>query len=270
MNKRKFAVSSADDAPATAPILLKGTIEDNLKTAARLGYSGIEVHMREDAAVDFEKINRAAQETGARVAMVVTGRLGTEGGCSLVADEPYIIRSALDGMRQYIDIAEKLGAGIVVGWVKGNVPKGGSREKYLGRLAQNLEILAAYGADRGVTLNLEVINRYETNIFNNAEETLSFLDEYALSNCFVHLDTFHMGIEETDAQAAIRKCKGRIGYFHLADNTRRYPGSGCLDFKGILGALDEAGYDGYLSIECLPEPSGIEAAERAIDFLKKL
>jgi sugar phosphate isomerase/epimerase len=270
MNNRKFAVSSADDAPATAPILLRGTIADNLKEAARLGYDGIEVHMREDAAVDFEKIDRVTQETGTRVAMVVTGRLGTEGGCSLVADEPYIIRAALDGMRQYIDVAEKLGAGIVVGWVKGSVPRGGSREKYLGRLAKNLGILAAYGADRGVALNLEVINRYETNIFNTAEETLSFLDEYALGNCFVHLDTFHMGIEEADACAAIRKCKGRIGYMHLADNTRRYPGSGCFDFRRILGALDEAGYDGYLSVECLPDPSGTEAAKRAVDFLKNL
>src|SRR5665647_846957 len=115
MNNRKFAVSSADDAPMTVPILLKGTIEDNLKEAARLGYGGIEVHMREDAAVDFEKIDRVTQETGTHVAMVVTGRLGTEGGCSLVADEPYISKATLDGMRQYIDIAEKLGAGIVVG-----------------------------------------------------------------------------------------------------------------------------------------------------------
>ena len=130
---------------------------------------------------------------------MVTGRLGTEGGCSLVADEPYIIRAALDGMRQYIDIAEKLGSRNRRRMGPREMcPKGGSREKYLGRLAKNLGILAAYGADRGVKLNLEVINRYETNIFNSAEETLSFLDEYALGNCFVHLDTFHMGIEEAE------------------------------------------------------------------------
>jgi sugar phosphate isomerase/epimerase len=157
-----------------------------------------------------------------------------------------------------------------VGWVKGSVPKGGDREKYLDRLAKNLRILAAYGADRGVPLNLEVINRYETNILNTAEETLSFLDTHALNNCFVHLDSFHMGIEETDMSAAIGRCGSRIGYVHLADNTRGYPGSGSFDFRGILGALDEAGYGGWLSVECLPDPSGPLAAERAIAFLKKI
>ena len=37
-----------------------------------------------------------------------------------------------------------------------------------------------------------------------------------------------------------------------------------------MSALDEVGYDGYLSVECLPDPSGIEAAKRAIDFLNNL
>ena len=202
--------------------------------------------------------------------MVITGRLNTEGMCSLVADEPYIVSATMDGMRQYIDMAQKLGAGIVIGWVKGNVPKGGKREKYLDRLAKNLRVLASYGAERNVKLNLEVINRYEVNIFTTARETMDFLEKYQLDNCYVHLDTFHMGIDECDPVEAIRLCRGKLGYFHLADNSRRYPGSGQFDFSCILNALEEIGYDGYLSVECLPWPTGEEAAQRALMFLKDL
>jgi sugar phosphate isomerase/epimerase len=54
---------------------------------------------------------------------------------------------------------------------------------------------------------------------------------------------------------------------HIADNTRRFPGSGQFDFQRILKALDEVGYEGYLSVECIPEPSGEEAAAQAIRFL---
>ena len=96
---------------------------------------------------------------------------------------------------------------------------------------------------------------------------MEFLEGYQLDNCYVHLDTFHMGIEECDPVRAIQRCQGRLGYMHIADNTRRFPGSGQFDFQRILKALDEVGYEGYLSVECIPEPSGEEAAAQAIRFL---
>ena len=125
----RYAVSSADDAPESAPILLKGTIEENLHKAAALGYQAIEVHTREDAELDYAAIDAAMEETGVRVAMIVTGRLNTEGECSLTSVLPYIVSATMDGMRSYIDMAQRLRADIVIGWVKGNVPKGGKRDK---------------------------------------------------------------------------------------------------------------------------------------------
>lgn len=270
MREWKYALSSAPEAPDTAPILLRGSVEENLEKAAAMGYSAIEVHTREDVQYDYASLRRAYARTGAKVGMVITGRLNTEGMCSLIADEPYITVAAMDGMRRYIDMACELQADIVIGWIKGVVPKGGIREKYMDRLAKNLHSLSAYSMAHNVKLNLEVINRYETNIFNTAAETVAFLEKYALDHCYVHLDTFHMGIEETDPLEAIRVCKGRLGYFHLADNTRLYPGSGRFDFQEILRTLEEVGYNGYLSVECLPRPSGEEAARRAISYLKGL
>lgn len=270
MRKWKLAVSTADEAPATAPILLQGSVVDNLQKAADLGYDAIEVHTREDVELDYDAIRAAYDTTGTRVAMVITGRLNTEGMCSLIADEPYIVSATMDGMRQYIDMAQALNADIVVGWVKGNVPKGGKREKYIDRLAKNLKTLAGYAAERNVRLNIEIINRYEVNIFTTADEFMSFLEKYQIENCYAHLDTFHMGIDECDPVEAIRRCKGKLGYFHIADNSRRYPGTGQINFTRILNALDEIDYDGFLSVECLPYPTGEEAAKNAAAYLKGL
>lgn len=272
MKQWKIAVSSADAAPLTAPILMLGGVADNLRKAGALGFQAIEVHTREDVELDYEGIAQAAAESGCKVGMIITGRLNTEGKCDLISDIPYITKAAIDGMKQYIDMAHKVGAeGIVVGWVKGNVPAGGDRAKYMARLAKNFKILNDYGKEKGVRLNIEVINRYEVNVFTTAEETMSFLEAHPeLDNCYAHLDTFHMNIDECDPVAAIRRCKGRLGYFHLADNSRRYPGSGQLDFKTMFETLEEIGYDGYLSIECLPYPTHEEAAKKGIEYVKNI
>ncbi len=269
MKKWKYAVSSADDAPSTAPILLKGSICENLKTASELGYDAIEVHTRPDEAFDYEAIAEAEKKYGTKVAMIITGRLNTEGKCSLIDDRPYVVDAAMKGMKQYIEIAAKMKADLVVGWIKGNVPAGGNRKKYMDRLAKNLRELAVYAKERSVKLNVEIINRYEVNIFTTAEEFMNFLDEYKIDNLYPHLDAFHMGIDECDPVKAIETCKGQIGYFHLADNSRRYPGTGQFDFKKLLQALEQSGYDGYLSVECLPWPDGVSAAKEAIAYMKK-
>lgn len=269
MKKWKYALSTADTAPKSSPILLHGEIEENLKRAAAFGYHAIEVHMRETKEPDYGLIEKAQKEYGTKVCMVITGRLMTEGMCSLTDDRPYAMSAAMDGMKQYIDTAAKLGAGIVIGWAKGNIPPGGCPERYQERLGRNLQILEKYGSERGVSLNLEVINRYETNWLNTAAETMDFLDTYGLKNCYVHLDTFHMGIEEADSAAAVRLCKNKLGYVHIADNTRKYPGSGSFDFETILEALAEIGYDGYLSLECLPLPDGETAARKAMGHFRQ-
>lgn len=270
MRKWGFALSSADQALPSAPILLTGTIEQNMVTAAELGYQAIEVHMREDAVIHYDTVRRLMQDTGVQISMIISGRLNTEGKCSLIADEPYITSAAMEGMRQYIDHAQKLNASVVVGWARGNLPKSDDRGRYIERLANNLRTLSVYAAARQVKILIEVINRYEMDLFTTADEVMSFLEKYDLPNCYAHLDTFHMGIEETDPVKAIHRCGNRLADIHLADNTRRYPGSGRFDFRCILKALEEVDYKGYLSVECLPEPSGKEAAQRAIDHLRTL
>lgn len=269
MNHWNMACSSAPDAPTTAPILLKGSIEDNLRQAAKLGFQAIEVHMRETTQLDLPAIQTIMDEYHVKISALVTGRLNTEGKVNLIDDNPEITQAARVGMKQYVDLAQSLGADLVIGWVKGNIPASGDRSIYLDRLADHLRELAIYAKTRRVRLNIEVINRYEVNLFTTCRELVEFLDAYQLDNCFVHLDTFHMNIEENDSIAAIRLAGERLGYFHVADNTRRYPGVGQIDFAKQLKALQEINYQGYLSIECLPDPSGVEAAARGLAFIQK-
>jgi sugar phosphate isomerase/epimerase len=269
MDNWQYALSSAETAPNTAPILLRGNILDNIRAAAGLGYQGLEVHLREDTPLDYEKIDQTAAECGIKIAAIVTGRLNTQGMVNLIDDRPYITGAALEGMGKYITMAAKLKTDLIVGWIKGRIPEGAEARPYLARLAGNLGRICREAAGQGVRVFVEVINRYEVNIFTTAQETVHFLEHWEIPNCYVHLDTFHMNIEETDPLAAIRLCGKRLGYFHVADNTRLYPGNGILNFKRYFSVLDEIGYKGFVSVECLPVPDGRTAAQRSLDYLRR-
>jgi sugar phosphate isomerase/epimerase len=269
MGKWNYALSSAETAPSSAPILLRGDMCANIKAAAELGYQGLEVHMREDAPLEYEGINKTAAEYGVKLSAIVTGRLNTQGAVNLIDDRPYITDAALRGLREYIEIAAKLQTNLIIGWVKGRIPDGADPKPYLARLARNLGAICREASDRGVKIFTEVINRYEVNVFTTAKETVDFLQTWDIPNCYVHLDTFHMNIDETDPLEAIRICGKRLGYFHVADNTRLYPGSGTLNFRNYASALEAIGYDGFISVECLPWPDGKTAAKKALSHLKQ-
>ena len=119
-------------------------------------------------------------------------------------------------------------------------------------------------------IHIEVINHYEVNVFTTAKSLAEFLEKYGLDNCYIHLDTYHMNLEESDFAEAIRESKGKLGYFHIADNQRWYPGSGQLDFMPILEALEDIGYDGYITVECFPRGNGADTAEKAALYLNSL
>jgi sugar phosphate isomerase/epimerase len=269
MNKWKYAVSYAQAAPVTAPLPLCGDIYENLRKAAKYGYAGLEVHGRETVVYDYEKIKKVSDECGAGVATIVTGRLYTEGKVGLLDEPVYSGEAAIEGLKKYIDIARRFQVDVVLGWVKGVIPPGGDRERHLQTLGERLLLINNYGKERGVKIHLEVINHYETNVFNTAAETLDFINRWNCGNCYIHLDTYHMNIEEFDPCQAIRLCGKKLGYFHVADNSRRYPGSGQLDFKSILSALKEADYSGYVTLECLPYPDRDTAVIKAMEHLKK-
>jgi len=269
-NKVKLAVSSANTAPNTAPILLQGGICENLKKAHDLGYSAIEVHTRENVEIDYQKILDTCKELDMKIATIVTGRLYTEGKLSLIDDDKTIIQAAMEGMRKYVDMAHKLKADIIIGWVRSIIPDMSKADLYKERLATNIKELALYAEDKNVKIFIEAINRYETNYLNSGKETKDFIDMYDIPNTYVHLDTFHMNIEDENIAETIRYCGDKTGYIHFADSNRRYPGAGHLDFSSVIKALDEINFNGYVSVECLPWPTGEEAARMALKAIKEM
>jgi D-psicose/D-tagatose/L-ribulose 3-epimerase len=109
--------------------------------------------------------------------------------------------------------------------------------------------MAEYAAGKGVCLALEPLNRFETDMINVVDQGLSFISETGMDNVGLHLDTFHMHLEEKSSPEAIRKAGKKIFHFHACENDRGIPGTGQVHWAEIAHALKDAGYDGPVVIE---------------------
>jgi len=100
-----------------------------------------------------------------------------------------------------------------------------------------------------IVVGVEVVNRYETNLINTAAQGVAFCKMIGAPNAKVHLDTYHMNIEEADAGRAIVEAGDYLCYFHIGESHRGYLGSGSIDFELIFRALVEANYKGPITFE---------------------
>jgi D-psicose/D-tagatose/L-ribulose 3-epimerase len=118
-----------------------------------------------------------------------------------------------------------------------------------GNVVSVLRRLAQDARRRGMTLGLEICNRYETNVINTAHDALILADDIGEDNVLIHLDTYHMNIEEDDLVRPVREVGDRLGYVHIGENHRGYLGSGHLDFTSFFHALADIGYQGPITFE---------------------
>jgi D-psicose/D-tagatose/L-ribulose 3-epimerase len=109
--------------------------------------------------------------------------------------------------------------------------------------------LAKRAAGLEMTLGLEICNRYETNVINTARDALALADDIGEDNVTIHLDTYHMNIEEDDLVRPVREVGDRLGYVHIGENHRGYLGSGHLNFTSFFHALVDVGYTGPITFE---------------------
>jgi len=115
--------------------------------------------------------------------------------------------------------------------------------------AECLREVAEPAGELGVTLGLEPVNRYETDLVNTCEQAKRLKAMIDRDNIRIHLDTYHMNIEEKSFYEATKLAGEDLVHYHLCENDRGIPGTGQVDWDGIFRALGEMKYDGYAALE---------------------
>jgi sugar phosphate isomerase/epimerase len=124
--------------------------------------------------------------------------------------------------------------------------------------------------DRGVTICFEPLAPSETNFINTAEQAVTFIRQFDHPSMKIILDVKAMSSESKPIPQIIRESWPHFAYFHANDENLKGPGFGEVDFKPIAAALNEVGYDGYVSVEVFKFEEGPEAiATASLDYLRK-
>ena len=131
-------------------------------------------------------------------------------------------------------------------------------------VVKNLKELAAYAAAKGITLCIEPLNRFETDFLNTTDKGLKLIKAVGAKNVVLHLDTFHMNIEEKNQAAAIIKAGKTLGHFHACGSDRGTPGGDHIDWKPIVAALKKINYQGDVVIESFTTDVKVIARAAAI------
>ncbi|MGH7119764.1 MAG: sugar phosphate isomerase/epimerase family protein [Acetobacteraceae bacterium] len=224
-----------------------------IEQTARAGYALIELPMLDPGAVDAKRLRERITAAG----LAARCSLGLTFDADISSEDPEIARRGEQRLVAALEAASTVGADMLAGVLYSALAKYSKPASQRGRrnAVDALGRLADRAASLGMTLGLEVVNRYESNVVNTAKDTLRLLDDIGRPNVTVHLDSYHMNIEEVDLHQPIIACGKRLGYVHVGANHRGYLGSGHLELAVLFRALVEVGYSGPITFEAFSAPA---------------
>lgn len=189
---------------------------------------------------------------------VVTSTVLSE-STDITSPDPAVRAAGLAYLRRCVEVTAELGApqfsGVIYG-MHGKRPRERPGQQEWEWSAECLARLAEYAAEAGITLGLEPVNRYESPLINTCEQALRLAEMIGAANIKIHLDTYHMNIEEKSWRDPVALAGERLCHFHLCENDRGIPGSGLVDWEELFGALGKLHYEGYAGLESFVDVSG--------------
>jgi len=176
--------------------------------------------------------------------------------CSLGLPEPVWASKNPDGAIAFLSLAlektARLGAQALTGVVYGGIGERSGlppTEAELDNVAHALEAAAAVAKGYGLGFGIEPVNRYESHLINTAAQGVAMIERIGAESLFLHLDTYHMNIEERGAGNGIIAGRDHLRYIHLSESDRGTPGQGTCDWDEIFASLAAIGFEGGLAME---------------------
>lgn len=178
-------------------------------------------------------------------------------------------RNAVDYICHLVDLAVLLGAPAVAGPMYSATGRAAAveptdRRKQWATVVKHLRRIGDYAEARGKKIFIEPLNRFETDFLNTVAQGLDLIEAVGSPALQLHLDTFHMNIEEKSLPAAIRQAGKHLGHFHACGSDRGTPGGDHTDWRTIAAALKAVGYKGDVVIESFTQDVKVIARAAAI------
>ncbi len=216
----------------------------------QMGFDVVELPLEDISLLDAGAIRGMLEDSG--LGVTVCGAFGPSRDLS--SDDPAIVGQALDYIRESLDFCQTVGAEVYAGPIYAAVGKArhlpaDERKAEFQRAVNGLGKAAALAQDRGVRLAIEPLNRFETDVINTAKQAREAVDRVSHPALGIHLDTFHMNIEEDSVYDAVLTAGDKLFHVHASESNRGTPGKGLADWQQLGRGLREAKYNGPIVIE---------------------
>ncbi len=229
------------------------------------GFDSIEIPVEDPSHIDPIKVKAALDKNGL-VCGSICACMGPGRDFRGTDKEQ---KTAMTYCKALVDQAVALGGAKIIGPVYSVVGKADAVEPAQQKVefqlvVKNLKELAKYAESKGITICVEPLNRFETDFLNTCDQGLKLLKAVNSKALRLHLDTFHMNIEEKNQGVAIKKAGALLGHFHACGTDRGTPGSDSLNWKEIVSALKAVKYNGDVVIESFTTDVKVIARAAAI------
>lgn len=231
----------------------------------RWGFETVEIPVEDPSHIDPVKVREAAKKAGIAIGSICAAM----GPGRDFRGTPAEQKNAMAYCTALIDQAAIMGCPSLIGPIysvvgKADAVPAAQQKVEWALVVKNLKRLAAHAEAKGVTLCIEPLNRFETDFLNTCDQGLRLIKAVNSPAVKLHLDTFHMNIEEKNQAAAIRKAGKLLGHFHACGSDRGTPGNDHINWAHIAEALKAVGYDGPVVIESFTKDVKVIAKAAAI------
>lgn len=253
-------------------------IEEVFGYAAGLGYDAVEIapftlaySVTEIPAENRKRLCEAAARKGIQIAGIHWVLVKPE-GLYLNHPEAAIRERTAKYFCDLVDFCADIGgARMVVGSPKQrNLLPGVTFEQGRDWTLETFRSAVRRAEDRGVVVCFEPLGPSETNFINTAAEAIQLIQRLPSAHFKIILDVKAMSSESKPIPQIIRESWPHFAHFHANDPNLKGPGFGRVEFKPIAAALQEVGYDGFVSVEVFDFQDGPEViAGRSLACLRQ-
>ncbi|MGF1476440.1 MAG: sugar phosphate isomerase/epimerase family protein [Geminicoccaceae bacterium] len=215
-----------------------------IEQAAKAGLEVVEIPLLRPGEVDVDHTKALASEHD----IALTCSLGLPNHATL----PEFPDKAETFLKQALDTAAALGSWCLTGVTYSTIGKltgGPPTESEYETIARSLKPVARHAASLELALGLEPCNRYETHLLNTGAQTVEMIERIGEPNLFVHLDTYHMNIEEKGFAGPIQALGSHLRYIHLSESDRGIPGTGNVNWADVFAGLRDINFTVDMVVE---------------------
>jgi len=256
-----------------------------IKKVKDIGFEGVEIPLMELDVIDVDKTKKELERYG----ITALGSMGLPQNLDITSSDAATRERGVEHMKRSIEVISELGGDSINGVVYtawGKITGKPRTEEEWKYSVDSLKKICQYAKKYGIILGIEPVNRFETYFINTAADAMKLAKDVGEPNIKVHLDTFHMNIEEKNFYQPIKDTGSMLWHMHCCENDRSIAGTGHVDWDGVFRALSEINYNRWIVVESFTQdmekiaastaiwrkmaPSADALASEGLKFLKKM